>query len=494
VSISTFIQAVEAALAELRERLFVSLEFEHEHRDDLAGFGTQVTGAEELQRQGRHLEWFLLERTSEVLGAVPLERFFDGLDEGEVTSAAAVYASLRGSRTGVFRVARVVDQDGLLLDDLLGRGQYAVPDAVLVSEFTPGDLVVGRLYPEDLGEDGERTLWGLSSSATSFRNPKLLVALERDLEAMRARTRGPLRMTQADIEAMFFCEQVHVETPLEPAAASDAPRMRRAALELLEDQGVTPARAEEFLSVLAAHPLPELDAAIGADDPLGWILDELAFETDVELEVARRVLTEYWHAAGAVVVEADTVGEPDAPEEAKAAEALARFDAGRAAGQDLDTLFAELESELGLEPDASPVVAGIPKEALEEGTDGGPAPDFPGVLSALVQEFLWDGARMAELDVGDFAREHRDLELFVQFGSFIGNADELGPKHIELFLGRWIWEEQRLAHGAYCAAGAVRSTRAFCVWLATSHEHDILTDVEEFLGAVEVDAARIEAP
>lgn len=493
VSTNPLIHAVETALEELRARLLVDLELEHEYRDALLEFGSPGADAAEELRLKRYREWFLLERPSEALGAIPIERFFEGLSEDQGASAAELYASLRGSRTGVFRVARVVSEDGLLLDDLLGRGQYGVAEAALAAECLPGDLIVGRLYPEDLGQEGEKTLWGVSSAASAFRNDQLREALERDLEAMRARSRGPLRMTQRDLEEMFFCSQVRIQEPGERKALKDLDSARSAAEELFASAGVDRARGQDFLAAIAKNPLPPSDVPLGGDDPLGWILDELAFETNIDLDKARRILGDYWSAKSAEedrTPASEAVGEPDGPGEA-AARALANFDAGRAAGQDLDSLFATLEAELGVEADG-PAIAGIPKEALEDGIDGDPAPDFPGVLGALMQEFLWDGARLASVELDAFAQQHRDLELFVQFASFIGNADDLGRQHVELFLGRWIWEEGRLERGGYSAAGALGSMRAFCQWLGDGHQNEVLAEVEGFLATIEPQAARLQ--
>ena len=139
--------------------------------------------------------------------------------------------------------------------------------------------------------------------------------------------------------------------------------------------------------------------------------------------------------------------------EARARKALAKFDAGREAGRDLDELFAELEADLGVELDDDDNLMSIPDVAPFD------SEDFPGAVGALVQEFLWDAARLAQVPLDTFAHTQRDLELFVQFAAFLVNADELSKRHIELFLGRWIWEEGRLEKGNYSALGAVRATR-----------------------------------
>lgn len=497
---NAFIQDVESELQLLKERLVEALPVELEYQDDLQQFGTDAKTRSGAQRERRYLEWFLLERPSEALGSIPLEQFFAGLAEDVGVERARAYAALRGSRVGVFLVARIAENDGLLLEDLLGRGQYVVPDPLLVGGIDVGDLIVGRIYPEDLEHAGEKTNWGLSSAAAVFRNDQLVRALKRDLEAMRGRTRGPLRMTQADIEQMFFSRAVVVERDPEEAPRLDPRVSERAARALLDEAGIGPDRAAEFLATLALNPLPEDDLALGGDDPLGWILEELAFETSVALDHARSVLADYWRACAAAEKSKDMVGESDSST-SDAAAALARFDEGRAAGKNLDALFAQLEAELGIE-DAGPSVDDGPLELLaaddeSEDAEGEevtfrPAPDFPGVLGALVQEFLWDAARIEGVELETFAMQHRNLELFAQFGMFLGHADELADQHVELFLGRWIWEAGRLALGDYDAEGAIRSTRAFCAWLAEFHSSELLTELGGLFEGLLGDARRIQ--
>lgn len=472
-----FTTTLEQELRALRARLCDSIAVEHEYRDDLGAFGHHSDDAElERLRERRHQESFLLERPSDALGAVPLDRFFDGLDEAQGEELASVYACLRASHVGVFTVKMVDERDGVLLEDLLGRGQYALIDPELALVLLVGDMLVGRIYPLSIETDGARTGWAASPAALHVRNRQLLDALERDIEVMRERARGPLRMTQRDLEAMFFSPDIALSEDRAARPPADPRDLRKKARGLLVDAGLPDARVDAYLDALSEHPMPASDLVIGGDDPLGWILEELAFESDVELDQARRVIAAYWRSLS--VAQAEPEEDAKVGEE-RAREALAKFDAGRAAGKDLEDLFAELEADLGLE--------------VSEDEDG-PLEftgEFPGAMGALVQEFLWDAARMAQTPLETFAKQHRDLELFAQFGSFIVNADELEQKHVELFLGRWIWESGRLERGGYSALGAVHATRAFCVWMSEHQDVDLAGEVEPFLALIERDATRI---
>lgn len=481
----SFSTQIHDELRSLEERLSGALAFEHELRDDRAAFGdahsTQGDAQRERARVARHLEWFLLERTSEALGAVPLERFFEGLDDNEGEALASVYAALRASLAGVFLVKVADERDGLLVEDMLGRGQYVLAEAELAGLVRAGDLVVGRLYPLAIEHEGARTSWAASPAAVHLSNPELVTALERDLAIMRDRTRGPLRMSQLDLEAMFFSAGIEVSEARESSAAPNVASLRERARKLLIDAGLADERVEGYLAALAEHDLPTTDLALGGDDPLGWILDELAFASDVELDFARRVLADYWRALGAARAEGDDPGAAsgDKVGEARAREALAKFDAGREAGRDLEDLFAELEADLGVEADED-------EDPMGEFTG-----EFPGAIGALLQEFLWDAARLAQVELEVFAKQHRDLELLAQFGAFLVNADELSKRHVELFLGRWIWEEGRLQRGGYSALGAVRATRAFCAWMSEHQDLELAAETAQFLDAVEADAERI---
>ncbi|MDO8349412.1 MAG: hypothetical protein Q7T30_04190, partial [Planctomycetota bacterium] len=98
----------------------------------------------------RFAEWFVLERDSEVLGAVPVA----------LPALAEQVKELIGSLVGVFAVT-LAAQNGVEARDLQDEEdlELVVPDGTL----RPGDLLVGRLFPLDNGQ------WIPSSSAAVFR-------------------------------------------------------------------------------------------------------------------------------------------------------------------------------------------------------------------------------------------------------------------------------------------------------------------------------------
>ncbi|MDF1797865.1 MAG: hypothetical protein P1V81_01710 [Planctomycetota bacterium] len=495
----TLLRELEQDLDELAAGLLESPELIEEHEADLKAFigPLRNPAAIEAGTLRRHREWFLLERESEAIGgAIPLEAAFE-LRTTEDAGAAMRYAALRASRSGIFVVARLVPGDGFLLDELLGRGQYVVDDIELSTELEPGDLLVGRIFPRDIANEGERTTWCLSSGAANLRNPELLEAIERDVEAMRKRARGPLRMTQAELEVMFFNEVIAPEAT-EPVAVPDAvlpaPVEAKAPLaeqltdlrELLVEGGFGDERWSEIVDVLRARPMPVADLAVGGDDPVGWILEELAFETDLDLADVRTRLLLLWRSlhdphsgveSTHELTPAVRLDDEDGPSPEAIRAALERFDAARQAGGDVDALFAVLETELGLEVDAD--------------ADDHLVPDFPGVLGALVQEYLWDGARLAEVDLDEFVAANRDLELFVQFGAFLGIAEELELRHLRVFLGRWLWEQVSVLSGERDLGAIGTALEAFLVWMGEHHGHSVGDGVEDLFEIFQAEQARV---
>jgi hypothetical protein len=137
---------------------------------------------------------------------------------------------------------------------------------------------------------------------------------------------------------------------------------------------------------------------------LGPVLDELAFDTRVDLDEVRQLMLRLWnvhHATDApTAVGAEAAGEVDAEaagevgaeiaaEEADAGteplgERLARtLDEGLRAKRDVEDLFAQLERMAGLEPGAS--------DDDEDGDDAADA--LGGDLGPLVEEYLWETGR-----------------------------------------------------------------------------------------------------
>jgi hypothetical protein len=144
-------------------------------------------------------------------------------------------------------------------------------------------------------------------------------------------------------------------------------------------------------------------------------------------------------------------------EAASVREALARFDQGRDAGRDLEGLFRELEADLGLD------------SGVEDAE--GPAPDFPGVVGAMVEEFLWEQER----ENGREAAERcASLRLLSEYAAQIGVFEELGRRELLDFCARWLLDEDKLDSSAQVDR-LFEALGSFCRWSESQHAHDLWT-------------------
>lgn len=520
------------------------------------------------QAELRHFEWFLFERPSDALGDLPAFALESALLEHAEAPSETTSNALRYSRAGVFRVANVEAGQGLWLEDLASRGSLPIAESEASYDLQVDDLLAGRLYP--MGDEQYR----LSPAMAVFRDSRLAEALEADLERVRGSRRGTLRIAQRELERMFFVPggsraaaevlrnppplDLALELPPEPVASraellADARRVRAELERFLNDgagsgaEGLGPERSAELLTSL------EQEAARGerssAARAMGELLDRVAFESDLDLDVARRQCLEYWNCLASLVAlppdptllspnaaapaaerarakpaepaapEApakpkrpagglsafqrfartggpdaagtDTPAVPSAPkpgspaaqagaspgadkgaaqkrpaadlgppvrdgvDRSSAAKALSAFDAGRARGEDLDALFGQLERDLGLDSEG------------EE--DSATLPDFPGVVGALVQEYLWE--RRAEGASGEADLDGPLLEEFAQSAQELGLCEEL--------------DGLRLARFATAAAFAgdgqsnhdpLPTLERFARWIESQHGHPLWTD------------------
>jgi hypothetical protein len=402
----------------------------------------------------RHLEWFLFERPSEVLGGVPAEALTSAHPE------AAEYAEvLLGSLAGVFEVTGVEPERGLWLRDVFGLGEYPVDEPEAAGTVLPGDVAVGRVFP--VGD----AVFRLSPAAMVFRNAALLEALKRDVERLRAGRRGSLRIASPELERMFHDPSGPFGGPRAAVDPAQAERDLRAALRA---GGAEDAFTDQLFAELRAA------AREGRDHAITEALNRLAFDTEVDLETARARLLELWTALsssprpGAVTDDPDAGASPDA-----VADALARYDAGRSAGRDLEALFRSLETDLGIEPVA---------EADEE-----VAPDFPGVVAAVVQEFLWETGHEHGEEV---ARRYRPLAHLGDFASGIGVFENLSPRDVLEFAGRWTLDRGVLADASEAHA-LLAALSAFCRWCEEEHDLALWTELEATLRGLESSLPRL---
>lgn len=395
----------------------------------------------------RHLEWFILERHSPSLFGTPVERLLDRWTESVEPEIARHASALLDSFSGLFEVGEVRAGEGAWLRDVAGFGSYAVLEPEASYGLRTGDLLVGRLFPVGDG------LHRVSGAAGFFRDPTLLEALERDLERTRAeRGHNVLHLSQCELERMFWV------AGRQPLVEDTSARART----VLAAGGVDPLRIEQILGVLRAVPYDPDRLVPGAGDPLGEILSELAFDTEVDLEAARRALTTFW--ARPALAESGPAAAPKKrrPEGRKDARAAVdAFARGRASGVDLELLLRNLERDLELGADASDEPA---DEGEGEEVDS-PVPDFPGVVGALVTEFLWEvGVEGGE----ETAARYACLDALSDYGQRIGLAEALDENELLRFTTFWIHERGLLTDSG-AARDLLDALEAFCAWLETAH-------------------------
>jgi hypothetical protein len=239
-----------------------------------------------------------------------------------------------------------------------------------------------------------------------------------------------------------------------------------------------------------------------ANAAIARALELVAFESDIDLGPLRIDLAAWWAAlkleavrtaedlraagatAGKVKLATGFEQASAAREEASpgggltAQEALAAFDRGRAEGQDVDALFRRLEADLGLELE-------------DEEEDPGDAPDFPGVVGAMVEEYLWDGERQAP----NSSKEHAEfLRAFATLHQEIGLFDALEAQHLIDFAARFAIENE------LCATDHERRARVlldalerFARWADAEHELELWIEFEEAHATLIEDLARAAA-
>jgi len=394
----------------------------------------------------RHLEWFLLERPSPALGAIPLIAF--GAPGAQPELSPELRAALLGSLPGAFEVTSAGEADGAWVRDLFTQGELLLSTSDGAAPLAAGDLLVGRLFP--LG-DGT---FVPSPAVSLYRNPELLAAVRADLAAMRQARRGVLRIQQLELEQLF-----HAHAPAAATGAGDERPDPGAALRAI---GIDEPEVNTILAGLRAA------ASKGDGGAVTELLSQLAFDTPVDLERARAILLDAWHAERRTT-------EPSAPR-ADARAALAAFDRGRVEGKDLELLFRELERDLGLEDDP-----GADDEAAG-------APDFPGVVSAMVEEFLWD----VEREQGaERARALAPLRKLGEYAHDIGVFEDLGRLRLLDFCARWLLEETEL--GAAELGAVLDALGEFCAWAEERHELPLAREFGTPLRALRQSVPRLAA-
>ncbi len=428
-------EAIERGLALFRNLVEEIPELEEELRTSLEEFTSlapETSGGALAAR--RHFEWFLFERPSSHLGGIPAEMLWDAWNARAGSEEKDVGEAFLTSIAGAFEISSSGPGSVLWVRDLFALGEHPIEETEGASELLAGDLLVGRLFPAGPG------VFHLSPAVMCFRNPRLVEAVRKDLEQMRAIRRGVLRIQQIELERLFFSAG---GADLEDLSRVDQAASSTPAMDRLLRAGLSPSEAHAAIARVLA-------ASSGTD--VTELLNELAFETTADLDEARSVLVEIWTSKHGPQLADQPLAQPapDACDEVHAA--LAAFDQGRAAGKDLEELFAALARDLGVGD-------------LDDEEEDATSPDFPGVVAAMVEEFLWDVGRQE----GPAAVEALDsIWLFARYGSGIGVFENLGQSDLVDFSARWLLDESDLSE-ADDYRSALLALERFCRWCEEHH-------------------------
>lgn len=352
-------------------------------------FGEDLRGAGNDAAEHRFAEWFLLERDSETLGDVPMM----------IPPYSSDVEELDGSIAGLFLVESLGDT--VTATDMQNGEVVELAEA---GSLQVGDLLVGRLYPVR----GER--WAPSAAAPALRpGRELAIAFVRDLKQLEL----DRRLFQIELEHLLLREHGGTSASLGGGSRlleqkPDLVPAASAPLEHLE------ADLEQLLlSVGDQHSATDLSQQLSQSlrpgALIGPLLDELAFETDVDLDKARRLLLEIWnaHHVGEVrSTEAAGSSSSGPPGETLGERLVRKLDEGIGEQEDIETLFAQIERVAGIEPDDDadddPRNTAIVAEVFETGSRDGDDGD----LSPLVAEYHWE--------TGENEPEHSALTLWVE--------------------------------------------------------------------------------
>jgi len=399
----------------------------------------------------RHLEWFLFERTSVELGGLPAQELLPAWRvraESEQPALLEREQAWLATHCSIFEVTSVEEGVGAWLQDLAGLGEFVVDDPRGSRAYTTGDLIVGRLYPTDAVH------FTVSPAAGFYRDATLLEAMRKDLGQHREHgDKNLLRLAQDELERMFWAASKD--------ASSDAPTQDPVGdtHRFFAESGIDSRTIEGLLERLAATSFDAEAVAHGGADVLGEVLDALAFDTNIDLELARGHLSKAWAALAGPQASRPDPREQAAEPELDPLTALEEFDSDRGRGLGVDESFAELERRLGL-------------DALEDPEEDVPAPDFPGAVAAMIEEFLWERTNEGKPDEPAAAGQLRQLGRFAEP---VGVFENLSERDLLVFASWWVLEHDVLADKGD-ALRFLDVLEAFCRWAEEAHEVPLLTD------------------
>ncbi len=363
----------------------------------------------------RFHEWFLLERESELLGAVP----------AVVPPFVDLAEALPDSVLGVFLVQPTAG------DLVVARDLQDEADLELVAPkgaLRPGDLLVGRIYDHGGGR------WLPSSALSIFRpGAELGKAFQRDVQRLDLQR----RLRQIELEHLLL----HRNRPLD----TDKAAVKVVPLEHLEadlDRLLVTSGSE----LSAADISQQLALAVRPGPVLGPMLDSLAFDTVVDLDRARALLLEIWNAHHEGEEQEDrTTLEPDLgstpPGETLGERLVRTLDEGLQQKRDVGELFAQLERMAGIDPDPDEddLLAGG-AAAAAEGEDESTSDEEPGRRDATADDDDIDDDEIEDGERAPRSAPHRQPPIADGADDPIddGTAGDLGP-----LVEEYLWEQGR---------------------------------------------------
>ncbi len=276
---------------------------------------------------------------------------------------------------------------------------------------------------------------------------------------------------------MFHAAVAQTAEREDPEASGDQPVADARAV--LAAGGLHPKTIEAMLGRLAREAPGPAPLLPGAADALGEILEELAFESDVDLEAARRALLLAWGTIHARKSTASEVQPAPAARPSQAptdvAAAIAEFDRKRKQGAPLELVFGELERDLGL------------ADAASEDDEDTPAPDFPGVVAAMVEEFLWDEQRE---NGPEAARRFAGLRGLGRFAEGIGVFENLSGRELTAYVGRWLPASRELVD-ARAVHDLLDGLERFCAWAQANHDVPLADQLAPVLASLRESLPRL---
>ena len=433
-------------------------------------FGEDEAQLVDQAAEHRFAEWFLFERESESLGAVPTD----------VPPYAEMMEQLDESFAGVFLVEGVSPE--VTARDIQNGELLELDDA---KALQTGDLLVGRLYQTD------KERWTTSAATPALRPGRALAeAFLADLQKVELGR----RLQQIELEHLLL-------KPHGGVIVSDAPDVQGPApsplvpLEHLEadlDQLLRSVGdrhdAEAISQQLAAAPRP------GA--LIGPLLDQLAFDTDVDLDKARRLMLEIWnahHAGAAAEPDGPAAPPPGPPGESLGEQLVRKLDEGLGNKQDVEELFRQMEQMASIEAeededdeddedeqDRARSAALVEQLSSEDGDSGDLAP--------LVTEFQW------ETQAADPEDSPLWLWVELQRNAPVPNTDveSIASKDV-LRLLLHVYLRSAPAERARHVRSAFDEVTRFYDWLSVTQEIDVRSTLAECEGTLLSDLDRLQA-